>query len=180
MAFDLQIQGRDAKHSGSDRRRSGDQKNDAKYVVWWPEHGGRVDGWPIIDVPQFIVQAITDNTLGVTLKTNGSDVTPMCVYLDPPTAFQFNYAKRALGNACYELRQCREGRRNDLLNVMAYKMGRLIAQGWINRELVEDYLLRCCGANGLIADDGLTQCRLTLASGINAGTKQPYQIGAMA
>jgi hypothetical protein len=29
--------------------------------------------------------------------------------------------------------------------------------------------------NGLIADDGIEQCRATLASGINAGMRYPYQ-----
>jgi len=39
---------------------------------------------------------------------------------------------------------------------------------------VESYLLRCCEANGLLADDGERQCRATLASGINAGMGRPY------
>jgi hypothetical protein len=54
-------------------------------------------------------------------------------------------------------------------------MGRLIANGWIGREQVEDYLLGCCEANGLLKDDGVGQCRLTLASGLNAGMKFPYR-----
>jgi hypothetical protein len=58
---------------------------------------------------------------------------------------------------------------------MAFKMGRLIANGWIDREQVEDYLLECCEANGLLKDDGVGQCRLTLVSGLNAGMKYPYR-----
>jgi hypothetical protein len=113
--------------------------------------------------------------MGVTLKLemepdrNGSNVTPI-----PPTDYQINYAKKALANACFELRRCEAGRRNHLLNVLAYKMGRLIVQGWISRERVEDYLLKCCEANGLLADDGIGQCSATLASGIDAGMKRPY------
>ena len=42
------------------------------------------------------------------------------------------------------------------------------------RKRVEEYLLKCCEANGLLADDGLAQCRATLASGINAGMRRPY------
>jgi hypothetical protein len=93
----------------------------------------------------------------------------------PPTEYETNYAKRSLANACYELRQCPEGQRNIKLNALAYKMGRLIVRGWIMRDQVELLLLRACEANGLIADDGLAQCRLTLASGINAGMEYPYR-----
>ena len=42
------------------------------------------------------------------------------------------------------------------------------------RQRVEDYLLACCEANGLLADDGLVQCQATLASGIRAGALRPY------
>jgi hypothetical protein len=111
----------------------------------------------------------TSGSVGVTSKLNDFG-------FSPPTDYQINYAQRALGNACYELRQCGEGRRNHLLNVLAYKMGRLIVCGWISRERGEDYLLRCCEANGLLGDDGIVRCRATLASGINAGMHKPYQI----
>jgi hypothetical protein len=146
-------------------------KNDGKYVVWWPEHGCRVVGGPIAEFPGWLLAELTNNTMGVTLKQIDPAVTPMlCV----PSAYQINYANRALANACFELRRCEAGRRNHLLNVLAYKMGRLIVQGWISRERVEDYLLKCCEANGLLADDGIGQCGATLASGIDAGMKRPY------
>jgi hypothetical protein len=53
-------------------------------------------------------------------------------------------------------------------------MGRLIVSGWIPSEWVEDYLPRACEANGLLADDGVRQCRATLGSGIYAGMQRPY------
>jgi hypothetical protein len=86
-----------------------------------------------------------------------------------------NYAKRALGNACFELRQCGEGSRNTKLNALAYKMGRLIVRGWIDPERVESYLLKSCEANGLVGDDGAAQCKATINSGIRAGAMRPYQ-----
>jgi hypothetical protein len=94
--------------------------------------------------------------------------------LAPASAYQSNYAGRALGNACFELRHCEEGARNNLLNVLAYKMGRLMARGWISRQRVEDYLLRCCEANGPLKDDGIQQCLATIASGLSAGVLRPY------
>jgi hypothetical protein len=130
---------------------------------------------PMPELPEVFWKLATTH-MGVTQKPEpdiefGSAVTPMlCVATD----YQINYAKRALGNACYELRQCGEGRRNDLLNVLAYKMGRLIVCGWISRERVEDYLLKACEANGLVEGDGITQCKATIASGISSGMKRPY------
>jgi hypothetical protein len=143
------------------------------HIVWHPASAGRVicDASPA-DFPIWVAELGGWNTtgrVGVTSELNDFS-------FSPPTAYQFNYAKRALANACYELRHCEEGRRNHLLNVLAYKMGRLIVRGWINLERVEDYLLRCCEANGLIEDDGIGRCRATLASGISAGMKRPYQI----
>jgi hypothetical protein len=145
------------------------------HIVWWPAHGGTVlcDA-PPADFPIWVAKLGGWNGgMGVTLKSetepNGSNVTPI-----PPTDYQINYANRALANACYELRRCEAGRRNHLLNVLAYKMGRLIVQGWISRERVESYLLKCCEANGLLADDGEKQCGATLASGIDAGMRRPY------
>jgi hypothetical protein len=141
------------------------------YIIWWPSHGCRVlcDG-PVQEFPAWLA----DEGIGVTSKPDRTDVTPILFDVRPPTQYESNYAKRALGNACFELRQCPDGSRNNLLNALAYKMGRLIVRGWITCERVESYLLKCCEANGLLADDGLAQCRLTIASGINAGMKRPY------
>jgi hypothetical protein len=91
-----------------------------------------------------------------------------------PILYEINYARKSLGNAWYELRNCEGGRRNHLLNVLSYKLGRLIVRGWIGRDQVEDYLLAACEANGLLAEDGRRQCRATIASGIEAGMRVPY------
>ena len=111
--------------------------------------------------------------MGSTLKSDRIDVEPI-PSLTPPTLHEINYHKRALGNHCYELRHCPEGQRNTKLNALSYNMGRLIVRGWIPRDRVENYLLKCCEANGPLVDDGLAQCRATIASGINAGMQLPY------
>jgi hypothetical protein len=150
------------------------------HIIWHPANAGRVIcDTPPADFPIWVAELAGWNGnggLGVTSKQEpfaefdpGLSVTPR-----PPSAYQINYAQRALGNACYELRHCEEGRRNHLLNVLAYKMGRLIARHWIGLERVEDYLLKACEANGLLEDDGIGQCRATIASGISAGMKRPY------
>jgi hypothetical protein len=160
----------------------------AEPIRWVKWEGGEVLGvgrfvvgyavpvGPMPVLPEVFWKGLATTHMRVTQKSEtniefGSSVTPMlCV----ATAHQINYAKRALGNACYELRQCSEGRRNNLLNVLAYKMGRLIVCGWISRERVEDYLLKACEANGLVDDDGAAQCKATIASGISSGMKRPY------
>jgi hypothetical protein len=142
-------------------------KADGGYIIWWPAHGGRVlcEG-PVAEFPI--------GGLGSTLKPDRSTVDPSPPFVGPPTAHEINYAKKALGNACYELRHCSE-KRNTKLNVLAFNMGRLIARGWIGLDRVEDYLLKACEANGLLEDDGIGQCKATLASGISAGMKRPYR-----
>ena len=149
-----------------------DLKGDGGFVIWWPAHGSRVlcEG-PVSDFPAWLA----NGGMGVTSKADCNDpaVTPI-LPLEPPTEYQINYAKRALGNACFELGNCAEGSRNTKLNALAYKMGRLIVRGWLPRERVESYLLKACEACGVLADDGLAQCRATIASGINAGMTRPY------
>jgi hypothetical protein len=96
-----------------------------------------------------------------------------------PIAYEINYAFRALNNAALELRNCPADshRRNHLLNALSYKMGRLIARGWISRDRVEDYLWRACRACGLLEDpeDGPVRTRRTMVSGIEAGMLVPYR-----
>jgi hypothetical protein len=152
-------------------------------LVKWP--GGEVRGighfvvgyavpkGPIPELPEVFWAWAANTPLGSTLKSDRINVEPS-VCLGPPTAHEVNYAKKALGNHCYELRHCSEPGRNIKLNVLSFNMGRLIARGWIKRDRVESYFLDCCKANGLLVDDGLAQCVLTIASGINAGMKRPY------
>jgi hypothetical protein len=147
----------------------GEVLGNGRFVV-----GYAVPEGPIPELPEVFCH-LTINHLGVTAKADRyvSAATPReCVY-GPPSRYEMNYADVALRNAVGELWMCREGSRNVKLNALAYNMGRLIVRGWIPRDRVESYLMKCCEANGLLADDGLAQCRATLASGINAGMKRP-------
>ena len=154
-----------------------------RFVIWWPQHGCRVlcEG-PVADFPSCLWAgggmgvtfsgAATEFAAGVSsLEIDTPILSPA---LGAVSAYERNYSKRALANACFELRNCPQGSRNSKLNALAYKMGRLVVRGWIECGRVESYLLRCCEANGLLADDGERQCRATLASGNNAGMGRPY------
>lgn len=61
--------------------------------------------------------------------------------------------------------------RNDATNGLAYRLGRMIAAGWIDRTTVESHLEHACGSNGLWKEDGPNQCRATIRSGIDSGIK---------
>jgi hypothetical protein len=160
--------------SGSKGRWPGiDILSDGKGALWPPSSGYEVvDDRPLHLCPDRLCDLIRG--MGVTVKPDASDVTPVLPVFPEPIEFELNYARRALLNAWYELHNCPAGCRNHLLNVLAYKMGRLVVRGWVKRDRVEDYLLRACAANGLLAEDGEKQCRDTLASGIKAGMQLPY------
>jgi hypothetical protein len=83
------------------------------------------------------------------------------------------YAQKALDENCAELAGLREGGRNNALNGIGYRMGRMIAAGRIDRGTVESELWRACQANALLRDDGRRQVMATIKSGIEAGMKGP-------
>lgn len=84
------------------------------------------------------------------------------------------YASAALNGCADELRQAMPGRRNEILNSVAFRMGRMIASGWIEKPVVADALWAACEANGLVGDDGEDSVQRSLASGIEAGMRVPH------
>jgi hypothetical protein len=140
-------------------------------VIDWSREGHEQIIRPMARMPEWMVEKARGR-MGVTSEF-GSNVTPILPHREV-SDFEKNYAKRALQNAWAELRSCKAGRRNHLLNVLAFKMGRLIARGWIDRGLVENLLMRASADCGLLAEDGEEQCLATLASGIEAGMLRPY------
>src|SRR5262249_54523652 len=63
--------------------------------------------------------------------------------------------------------------RNDALNAISYRLGRMIARGWIERGVVEAALFKACVDNGLVKEDGAKSVRATMASGIGDGAAFP-------
>ena len=84
------------------------------------------------------------------------------------------YAEAALQGCAAELAATKSGDRNNKLNALAYRLGRLIARDWIKRADVEEALLKAMHDNGGIADDGIEQAKATLRSGLSAGEKDPH------
>jgi Protein of unknown function (DUF3987) len=81
------------------------------------------------------------------------------------------YASVALDGCTAELAAVAEGSRNDTLNKFAFRMGRMIANGWIDRGRVHDRLLAAALACGLDEHEA----RQTLRSGLAAGEQSPRE-----
>jgi Bifunctional DNA primase/polymerase, N-terminal len=83
------------------------------------------------------------------------------------------YGLAALDGECRKLAQTIDGNRNGQLNISSLCLHRLVAGGELDRNEVEQRLLQACQANGLLAEDGLAQCRKTIRSGARKGLQYP-------
>ena len=84
------------------------------------------------------------------------------------------YAQAALEGAMAELAGTGPGKRNEKLNAIAYRLGRMVARGWLARAAVEGALLGAMHANGYVGEEGLAAAEATLRSGLDAGEKEPH------
>jgi hypothetical protein len=85
------------------------------------------------------------------------------------------WASKALEGVTSELASQGEGGRNHALNAAAYRLGRLVARGWLARAEAIASLEDACRANGLWKDDGPKGVRATLMSGLRSGLAQPHE-----
>jgi len=85
-----------------------------------------------------------------------------------------DYAAAALAGCVDELVHALPGERNNKLNALSYRMGRMIVRRWIERAVVADALWSACETNGLVHEDGAAAVQATLASGIEAGLGEPH------
>lgn len=83
------------------------------------------------------------------------------------------HALAALAVAAEELSLAKPGTRDNAVNALAYRFGRMIACGWISASLPADYLFRACERNGLVAENGATAVTATIARAIGDGAKVP-------
>jgi hypothetical protein len=83
------------------------------------------------------------------------------------------WALSALERCTTDLARCPNGQRNNTLNAVAYRLGRIVARGWLDRTEVEGRLHAAAQGCGLIAQDGARSVASTIRSGLNAGGKLP-------
>lgn len=74
---------------------------------------------------------------------------------------------------CLILARRKVGDRNTLLNEVACKAGSLIAAYQLNEDEALRAMIDACVSNGLVRDDGMSQVRATIRSGMNAGRCNP-------
>lgn len=84
------------------------------------------------------------------------------------------FAQAALEGCTAELATTAPGGRNEKLNALAYRLGRMMARGWLSRAAVEGALIGAMFANGYVAEEGVDAARATLESGLGAGEKEPH------
>ena len=84
------------------------------------------------------------------------------------------YARAALEGCAEELAATPAGGRNEALNKKSFRLGTMIARGWITRAEVEAALIEAMVANGYVADKGMHAVEATLRSGIDAGMTNPH------
>src|SRR5829696_2641826 len=84
-----------------------------------------------------------------------------------------NQARRALDQTSYSLAQAPKGSRNQELNRAAYRAGRMVGAGWLERVEAERTLFELSLTNGLVGSDGAAAVRATIASGLAAGLRAP-------
>jgi hypothetical protein len=79
------------------------------------------------------------------------------------------WAQRALTLVCDEMRRAAEGARNETLNRGAFRLGSIVARGWLDQHQAIDNLSGAALVSGLPPDE----VQSTLASGFVAGLKSP-------
>jgi Bifunctional DNA primase/polymerase, N-terminal/AAA domain len=84
------------------------------------------------------------------------------------------YAAATLEEVCNELATTAVGHRNNRLNATAYRLGRMVARGWLEDSDVKSRLRAAAGANGLASNDGRASVEETIDSGFKAGLARPH------
>ena len=120
------------------------------------------DDTPLAELPQsFIELARKPNVEAVALFAPANDN-------DETTPYGEAWFKD-----CEELGRATDGGRNNLLNVVAAKAGSLIAGGQLNENDAVLAMIEASRTNGLVRDDGMSQVRATIRSGMKAGMRHP-------
>jgi Bifunctional DNA primase/polymerase, N-terminal len=117
------------------------------------------DDVPLAEVPDWITSLLRPPELGKE---------QVRVTRQVPAAIGSPYARAVLGRETARVAASKPGHRNHTLNQAAYSLGRLVADGLLDRAQVEDQLGRAAHAAGL----SHAETEATLASGITAGLER--------
>jgi Bifunctional DNA primase/polymerase, N-terminal len=85
------------------------------------------------------------------------------------------YASAALTGCAADLAaMAKNTGRNMALNASAFRLGRMVANGWLDHSEVVHQLRRAADACGLMTEDGPRSVDKTITSGLNAGLRNPH------
>jgi hypothetical protein len=146
-----------------------DVRADGGYVIWWPRAGLRVlSDAPIADWPGWLLQLarppsgapgpfqiIAPNGL----RAPGGGVSPTR-----------NLRKRTK-HILRLVERAEEGTRNNRLFWAACRFGEMVAEGVIRETVAVQLLESAATLCGLVADDGMSRIRATIASGLSVGAR---------
>jgi hypothetical protein len=166
------------------------------YVIWWPRQFLRFDEAPLADCPEGLlalarkdVPAHSKETARLERVCDGASINELqshCAPLVSRNCREGRYALAAVKNAYRDLADewpryfdadrgmvYAQGRNNEL-NRLAFKLGRLVVNGWIDIARVVRMLMLAAKSVGLVREDGEAQCHATIMSGLKAGMQWPY------
>ena len=89
-----------------------------------------------------------------------------------PSSREERYALAALAGVAQEISAAPLGKRKTILNATAYRLGRMVGAGWIDRNTVENELR--LAALALAHDDGAESVLKPIKSGLDAGCSDPH------
>jgi hypothetical protein len=120
--------------------------------------------WPM--PPGWLQQLIRGENQRSTVSRSRSSITRQA------SRREERYALAALAGVAEEIRTAPVGRRNTVLNATAYRLGRMVSAGWIDRLMVENELR--LAAYALANNDGAESVLKTIKSGLDSGYANPH------
>jgi Protein of unknown function (DUF3987)/Bifunctional DNA primase/polymerase, N-terminal len=125
----------------------------------------------IPELPPWLVEIIGRNR-----KPNGQGISSCLADKPGPDSSSRGkaYAAAALDGAAAELSAAPIGKRNETLNALAFRLGRMIERGWADDKTVTEALLSACDVNKYLREHGHRATMKTIESGIEAGRKEPH------
>jgi hypothetical protein len=174
--------------SNDDRIATGvDVRAGGNFCVWWPREGLEVIEAVLAPWPEGLLElAMVKVKLHSDREIRETPTVGWCGERVSVGSREGRYASAALSNSFNELgawprvwhqkskRWSPKRGRNTMLNKLAFKMGGLVANGWIDGALVVEVLMLGADSCELLGEDGTERCEATIMSGLRAGMQHPY------
>jgi hypothetical protein len=135
----------------------------------WVHQGEGGDADPPIltnPVPDWLIERLRKSTISEQA---------IAAAKSPPRNFRpngYGYGEAALAGELQTLVRAPKGRRNTILNLVGFKLFRLVGGGELAESTVKAALIDACQRNGLIQDDGIGSVVRTIKSAM-AGLQHP-------